>query len=114
MTITYNGTTAGATSANPPILMANPQSGSIANAPGVKGCKLWFYTSTNAATDVALGQATSFTDAKALGMTEGDVVLGVYSTSAGSTVPFLYLGVVAAVSTSGAALSSAFISSTAV
>lgn len=114
MTITYNGSTAGSTSANPPVVIAQAMSGTIANAPGVKGAKLWFYTSTNAATDVATGQATSFTDATRLGMSEGDVVLGVYSTSAGSTVPFLYLGVVAGVSTSGAALSSSFISSTAV
>lgn len=114
MTITYSGTTAGATSQNPPVLMASAIGGKIVNAPGLQGAKLWFYTSTNAATDVAIGQATSFTDGKKLGMTNGDVLLGVYSTDSSSTNAFLYLGVVCGVSTSGVALSSAFISSTAV
>lgn len=112
MTTTYSGTTAGATSANPPILISNPQAGTIANAPGSKGAKLWFYTSTNAATDVALN-ANTFTDGKVLGMAEGDVLIGVYSTSAGSTVQFMYMGVLTAVTTSGVGMSSAFISSTA-
>lgn len=111
MTITYNGTTAGATSTNPPVVIASALGGKITNAPGVTGGKLWFYQSTNAATDIS-GAASSITDAKRLGMTEGDVLMGVYSTAAGSTVSILYFGVIAAVTTAGAAISTNVITST--
>ncbi len=104
MTMTYNGTTAGSTAANPPVLLAAAigghvlfatsggasSTGSFAGLPnGASGAKLWFYSSTNAYTDV-IGAAT-FNDGVALGMTIGDFLIGV-QTSANSTSPFVYIG----------------------
>ena len=111
MTATYNGTTAGATVANPPVLMYAVIGGQIPNAPGVTGGKLWFYTSTNASTD--LMAANSFTDGYQLGMEPGDPFIGVYSTAANSTVAIVYLGVVGKCSTAGSALSTFAMTSTA-
>lgn len=125
MTLTYRGSTAGSTLANPPVLLAAAigghvqyvTSGSTAavspNMPtGASGAKLWFYSSSNVGTDlVALN---SIGDGVALGMTIGDVLLGV-QTSADSTSPFLYLAVLASsAGATGFGLSSSILSSTAV
>lgn len=112
MTITYNGTTAGSTSQNPPSLLCGVVGGQVTNSPGLFGGKLHFYTSTNVATDL---NATTYaiSDADALGWDAGDVVIGVQAT-AGSTTPFLYIGVVAKVTAgAGACLSSSILTSTA-
>lgn len=106
MTLSYSGTTAGSTLANPPVLLAAAiggranwvTSGSTAavNTYG-SGAKLWFYTSTNVAGDmVALN---SIGDGVSLGMTLGDILIGVI-TSAGSTAALFYMG---ALVTSGGA-----------
>ena len=121
MTMTYNGSTAGSTLANPPVLLAAALGGHVAYATSGSsvapvtygsGAKIWFYSSTNVFTDV-FGAAT-FNDGVALGMTMGDVLIGV-QTSAASTSPFVYMG--ALVSSAGSTsftLSTATISSTAV
>ena len=91
MTLTYNGTTAGSTLANPPVLMAAAiggrsnwvTSGSTAavNTYG-SGAKIWFYTSSNSADElITIG---CIGDGPALGMTLGDILVGVITT-AGST-----------------------------
>ena len=111
MTVTYNGTTAGTTSANPPVVVAQPMSGSFNNAPSLTGGRIWRYNSTNYSTDISNGGTASITDAKALGMEAGDLILGVTSTAA-STVPFIWLGTVISVTTSGAYISTNVLSST--
>ena len=111
MTATYSGTTAGATSANPPINLVAGLGGQIVNAPTATGAKLWFYTSTNASTD--LMAANSFSDGYQLGMKTGDPIIMVYSTASNSTVGIIALGVIGYTSTSGACLSTFAITSTA-
>ena len=98
----YVGATAASTAANPPVLMAAAIGGHIQFATtgstspigtlptGAMGVKLWFYSSTNYADDAAA--AGFFNDGVALGMSNGDVVIGVAST-ADSTSHFLYMGV---------------------
>jgi len=46
-----------------------------------------------------------FTEAFYIGMKQGDIVLGAQASSAGSTTQIAYLGVLGAVTTAGAALS---------
>lgn len=112
MTVTYNGSTAGSTSANPPVDLTSVIGGKIANSPGLVGGKIWFYTSTNVAADMTAPAA--FGDGAALGMGVGDIVLGV-TASAGSSSPIFYAGVVGLVgASSGASLSSNVVTSTAV
>ena len=127
MTMTYNGSTAGSTAANPPVLLAAAIGGHVqfvtsgsSVSTGVfnglpdkaSGAKLWFYSSTNIFSDV-FGAAT-FNDGVALGMTIGDVLIGV-QTSANSTTPFCYMGVlVTSIGSTSFMMSTAAISSTAV
>lgn len=110
MTVTYNGTTAGSTSQNPPVLIAQAMAGSISNSPGLTAAKLWFYTSTNASTDLS-DTSGGFSDGYGLGMRAGDVVICVQAT-AGSTLPITTVGTVGASSTAGAFLTTSVISST--
>ena len=112
MPITYNGTTAGSTSQNPPQVLVGTISGTVPNSPGLTGGKVWLYSSTNVIVD--LTAPTAFTDGSALGMKVGDPVIVVQS-SAGSSAPIVALGVVGLVTaSSGAGLSSNVITSTAV
>ena len=99
----YIGSTWG-TSANPPVVMASVIGGRIQYATTAStspignlplqamGGKLWFYTSTNLESDAAA--AAFFNDGQALGMSNGDVLIGVYST-ADTTSHRLYMGVLA-------------------
>lgn len=104
----YNGSTAGSTLANPPILMFAAVGGKVLNNGSTlggtgagMGAQLWMYTSTDSST--APFASNYFTDAYYLGMRAGDVVLQVGAT--GSTVG-VSLGVIGAVTTSGAAYAS--------
>ena len=121
MTITYNGATAGTTLANPPVLMKSAIGGKLQYvtsgstvAPGTygSGAKIWFYSSSNSAAEMA--GAAAIGDGPSLGMTIGDIMLGV-TTTAGSTAPIFFAGVLV---TSGGStsfcLSSNVITSTAV
>ena len=120
----YVGSTATSTAANPPVVLASVIGGRIqwantgttsvlGNLPtGASGGKLWFYSSTNLVTDVAA--AAFFNDGTALGMSAGDLILGVYGTAA-STTPFMYLApLVTSVGSTSFAISSSYLSSTAV
>ncbi len=111
MTATYNGTTAGSTSANPPSLLAEVMGGKVANSPALTGAKLWHYTSTNFSTDVSNAGTAVITDGQELGMAAGDLILGVTATAA-STAPFIWMGCVTTVSTAGAYISTNVLSST--
>ncbi len=105
----YSGTTAATSVSNPPVLLARglgtaPYSTALSTAiPGGKqGAGLWFYSSTNDSTSTMA--AGFFSDAKELGMRPGDVVMGVYYSSAASS-GVTYMGVITGVSTAGCALS---------
>lgn len=100
MTLTYNGSTAGSTLANPPVLLAAALGGRLSwvtsgstVAPGTygSGAKLWFYASSNDLYTEITG-AAAFNDGVALGMSIGDVIIAV-KTTAGSTAPIVGLGV---------------------
>lgn len=102
--MSYSGSTAASSVSNPPICITPAGiGGTILGSTTVGGgMRVWFYNSTNATTD--LTSSNFFTDAKNLGMKNGDIVMGTQYTSAGSsTVSFM--GVLGAVTTSGAALS---------
>lgn len=120
----YVGSTATSTAANPPVVLGSVIGGRIqyantgttsvlGNLPtGAAGGKLWFYSSTNLGSDTAA--AGFFNDGTALGMSAGDVILGVFS-SAASTAPYIYLGaLVTSVGSTSFAMSSNYITSTAV
>ena len=124
MALTYNGTTAGSTLANPPVLMKSAVGGhvqyattgstaGVSNLPvGASGAKIWFYSSSNAASECA--GTGAFNDGVALGMTIGDILLGV-TTTAASTAPIFYAGVlVTSAGSTSFCLSSNVITSTAV
>ena len=102
MTLAYNGATAGTTLSNPPVLMAAAMGGhvqyattgstaGISNIPvGASGAKIWFYASSNSAAELA--SLNSIGDGVALGMTIGDIMIGV-TTTAASTAPIAFMGV---------------------
>lgn len=106
----YFGTTQASSLANPPRqlvagIASPPLTTGLSTAPvspGNQGGGLWFYTSTNATTD--LTASNFFTDGKLLGMKPGDLVIGNQFSSAGSTI-VTFQGSVVGVSTSGASLS---------
>ena len=113
----YNGTTAGATAANPPLLLAGAIGGKVLNngstlggtAAGM-GANFWMYTSTDSST--APFTANYFTDALPLGMRAGDVVMQVGATGSTLGISFAVIGAVstagAAYASSGAQISSTF------
>ncbi len=102
----YSGTTAASSVANPPNQIARVVGGRLSassSASAGGGGGLWLYNSTNLTTDMT---ATSFfSEAYYLGMKQGDLVMGVQASSAGSTTQIAFMGVVGAVTTAGAALS---------
>lgn len=108
--MSYSGSTAGTTLANPPrkvadgivTLHATTGLSTAPTAPGAQGGALWTYTSTNLTTDVTA--SNFFSDGKNLGMRPGDIVIGSQFSSAGSSVQ-LFIGVITGVSTDGASLS---------
>lgn len=104
----YNGSTAGSTLANPPILMVGAMGGKVLNNGSTiggtgagSGAQWWHYTSTDSST--APFTANYFTDALRLGMKAGDLVFQVGAT--GSTFG-VSVNVLGAVSTAGAAYAS--------
>ena len=107
----YSGSTAASSVANPPIKVviggmgySNPASTALSTAvPGGKqGANLWYYSSTNSSTQAM--DSNFFSDAWYLGMRPGDLVMGVYYSSAASSV-VTYFGAINGVSTDGASLS---------
>jgi hypothetical protein len=101
--MSYSGATAASSVANPPIQIARGLGGTILGSTTTGGgTGLWFYSSTNLTTD--LTASNFFSDAYYIGMKQGDLVIGTQYTSAGSST-ISFQGVVGAVSTSGASLS---------
>lgn len=95
MTMTYLGSTAVTTAVNPPVLLYSVVGGRI-QYPGVltsapKGGKVWFYSSTNLMTDC--DDAGAFTDGGNLGMTPGDVLIGVFNGGAATTDAYAFIGI---------------------
>lgn len=104
--MSYSGTTAASSVANPPNLIASSLGGRLtagSSATVGAGGNVWLYSSTNLTTDMTV--ASFFTEAFYIGMKQGDIVLGAQASSAGSTTQIAYLGVLGAVTTAGAALS---------
>lgn len=106
----YHGTTAASSLSNPPIKLISGVGNYNYQSTGHGGGRqVWLYNSSNATSDVQA--ANFFTDAKYLGMRQGDIILGTVAT--GSSVSF-YAGVISSVTTAGANLASSggFLSST--
>ena len=104
--MSYSGSTASSTVANPPSRVDNAllsqrnirESTSVA-----EGGSLWVYNSSNLTTDVCA--SGFFTDADELGMRNGDILIaGSYSTQS-STGHIVMIGMVAFDSTATASLS---------
>lgn len=96
MTATYQGTTAGTTSANPPVVLDGIVGGKF-NSPGVlttrpMGGRVWLYSSTNTPADMTA--AGVITDGGLLNMAPGDFFLGVFNGGAATTDAYPYLGIV--------------------
>jgi hypothetical protein len=101
--MSYSGSTA--TSPNPPYrLNAGIGSPLAANSTSVAaGRGFWLYSSSNLTTDMTA--ANFFTDAKALGMKNGDIMLAATYSTQSSTGHIFVAGMITGVSTSGANLS---------
>lgn len=102
----YSGTTAASSVANPPNLIASSLGGRLtagSSATVGSGGNVWLYSSTNLTTDMTV--ASFFSEAFYIGMKQGDIVLGAQASSAGSTTQIAFVGVLGAVTTAGAALS---------
>lgn len=91
---------------NPPMLISraglaptnNVGSTSVANGMG-----LWMYNSTNLSTDMAV--SNFFSNARELGMRNGDVMLASIHSTESSTGHIMSMGILTGVSSSGANLS---------
>ena len=100
----YKGTTELSSVANPPRCLSAGMWGKRSTTvlpSSVGGQNVWLYNSTDSCTDMVT--ANFFTDAKKLGMREGDLIMGTFTT--GSTVS-AYMGVIGAVTTAGGAIAS--------
>ena len=99
----YKGSTELSSVANPPRNASgffSPRSASALPS-SVGGQNLWLYNTTESCTDIVT--ANFFTDAFYIGMKQGDIVMGSFTT--GSSVSF-FAGVLGAVTTNGAAFAS--------
>lgn len=98
----YSGATAASSLSNPPMRIAGGLGGVNENSTASGGGRgVWLYNSSHSTTQ--LTDANFFTDGYYLGMKQGDIVMGAQAT--GSSVG-VYMGVVGAVTTAGAALGS--------
>lgn len=107
----YAGSTS--TSPNPPFQISHgiggfqPPSTFGSTTPLIGGTGVWFYSSTNLTTDMtSAGSTNFFADALALGMHNGDIVIGAQCQGAAGSSFVTFLGVVSGLSTAGAYLSS--------
>lgn len=98
----YSGSTAASSVANPPVRIGGAMT-NVCNTLSTAGAgaQLWLYNSSHSSTQ--LTDTNFFTDAKYLGMNQGDVVMFAGSTGSSGAVG---IGILGAVSTSGAALAS--------
>lgn len=98
----YVGTTAASSVSNPPIQIARGLAGGILGS-SVQGTGLWFYSSTDLSS--VMSTNSYFTDGLYLGMRVGDVVLGAFGGSIGSTLQYSYIGIIMTATTAGCAMS---------
>lgn len=104
--MSYVGSTAASTVANPPNRLDNgllSQSQIDESTSVAEGGSVWTYTSSNLTTD--LTASNFFTDAKRLGMRNGDILISATYSTESSTGHILAIGMITGVSTSGANLS---------
>lgn len=101
--MSYSGSTA--SSPNPPRCIVPAMGGPLAadSTSVANGSQLWFYSSTNLTTDMMA--SNFFTDAKYLGMRNGDVLIAPTYSTQSATGHILVIGMITGVSTSGANLS---------
>lgn len=100
----YKGSTELSSIANPPRCLTAGMWGKRSTTvlpSSVGGQNVWLYNTTESCTDLVA--ASFFTDAYYIGMKEGDIIMGSFTT--GSSVS-AYLGVIGAVTTAGAAIAS--------
>lgn len=110
----YQGSTVASSLANPPINVGGGVGGGhrIASTICIIGNKLWLYGSTEANSSSPF-TANWFSDAKALGMKQGDIVICANMATTVASSQVLSMGMVGAVTTDGSQLSTwSFISST--
>lgn len=104
--MSYVGSTGASSVANPPVLVARAglaPTNNVNSTSVAEGMGLWMYNSSNLTTDITA--ANFFTDAKRLGMRNGDVMLATTFSTQSSTGHVLVTGIITGVSTSGANLS---------
>lgn len=100
--MTYAGATAASSAANPPMRIAGGLGGVSEQSTASGGGRgVWLYNSSHSTTQ--LTDTAFFTDAYYIGMKAGDIVMGCQAT--GSSIG-VYMGVLGAVTTNGAALAS--------
>ena len=100
----YKGTTELSSVANPPRCLTAGMWGKRSTTvlpSSVGGQNVWLYNSTDSCTDMVT--ANFFLDAKKIGMREGDLIMGTFTT--GTTVS-AYMGVIGAVTSNGANIAS--------
>lgn len=109
----YRGTTAASSAANPPVKIETGIWGSRTTdslpSTEITGRQHWMYNTTDNTTDLV--STAYFTDAQALGMQPGDLIMGAVDTGSSISV---YFGVIGQVTTDGAGIASSggFLSST--
>lgn len=103
--MTYYGTTAASSLANPPVLIWRSVGGqtNVGSTTTPIGQGLWFYGSTD--TSTAPFTSNYFADGYYLGMRQGDVMIYSQTGSTVSSSQIVGMGVVGAVSTAGTQLS---------
>ena len=102
----YKGSTELSSVANPPRCMSGAnlwgqRSTSLVTSSKIRGQNVWLHNSTDSSTDFIT--ANWFTDAFYIGMRPGDLIMGAIDTGSSLSV---YLGVIGAVTTAGAAIAS--------
>ena len=109
--MTYFGTTAGSSVANPPRAVQPVNSARLGTTVFELAGRLWLYASTGGSSDPFT--SNFFVDAYYIGMKQGDIVIYAQQASTVASSQVLGMGVVGAVSTAGTQLSTfSFISST--
>lgn len=102
--MTYVGTTAASSVANPPNrisqgLLSQRNRGESTGT--VNGGALWTYTSSNLTTDLTATAGGFFTDGALLGMRNGDILISASFSTESSTGYFVLIGVISGVSSTG-------------
>ena len=105
----YSGTTAATTASNPPVQIAravgnfNPNIAVVGSTASMLaaggGAGVWLYQSVDSSTLIQV--PGYFTDGGYLGIKNGDILIGEYASSVGSTVVIAYMGVLQTTSTFG-------------